>query len=100
MRDQDCQAGNIALRGKAVVECSRQAPEDIFLVDLCALLQFPFDFFHIFNHPNFLDPGLNLEDPTNFGVITTQITPNPEGFPLAQTFYRPRAIQIGARIQF
>jgi hypothetical protein len=59
-----------------------------------------FDFFNIFNHPNFYDPGLNLEDPTNFGVITTQITPNPDGFPLAQTFYRPRAIQIGARIQF
>ena len=59
-----------------------------------------FDFFNLFNHPNFLDPSPNLEDKTNFGVITTQIVPNPNGFPLAQTFYRPRAIQIGGRIQF
>ena len=59
-----------------------------------------FDFFNIFNHPNFYDPTPNLEDPTNFGAITTQIVPNPNGFPLAQTFYRPRAIQLGGRIQF
>ena len=59
-----------------------------------------FDFFNILNHPNFYDPNPNLEDQFNFGAITTQITPNPNGFPLAQTFYRPRAIQIGARIQF
>ena len=64
-----------------------------------------FDFFNIFNHPNFYDPNVNdfnanLENPANFGVITTQIVPNPNGFPLAQTFYRPRAIQLGGRIQF
>jgi hypothetical protein len=63
-------------------------------------LALSFDFFNVFNHPNFYDPFPNLEDRTNFGVITTQITPNPNGFPLAQTFYRPRAIQIGGRIQF
>ena len=64
-----------------------------------------FDFFNILNHPNFYDPNIldfnaNLENPANFGVITTQITPNPNGFPLAFTFFRPRAIQISGRIQF
>jgi len=59
-----------------------------------------FDFFNIFNHPNFADPFPNLEDPANFGAITTQLVPNPNGFPLAQTFYRPRAIQVSGRIQF
>ena len=59
-----------------------------------------FDFFNIFNHPNFFDPFPILEDPSNFGVITTQIVPNPNGFPLAQTFYRPRAIQVSGRLQF
>jgi len=59
-----------------------------------------FDVFNVFNHVNFQDPALNLEDPASFGVISQQIVPNPNGFPLAQTFYRPRAIQIGARFQF
>lgn len=59
-----------------------------------------FDFFNIFNHPNFQDPAPNLEDPAQFGAITTQLVPNPNGFPLAQTFYRPRAIQVSGRIQF
>ena len=58
------------------------------------------DFFNMFNHPNFFDPAPNLEDPANFGVITTQLFNNPNGFPLAQTFYRPRAIQVSGRIQF
>jgi len=48
----------------------------------------------------FQDPTPNLEDPANFGAITTQLVPNPNGFPLAQTFYRPRAIQISGRFQF
>jgi hypothetical protein len=63
-------------------------------------LKLSFDFFNIFNHPNFLDPAPNLESPANFGAVTTQIVSNPNGFPLAQTFYRPRAIQIGARFEF
>jgi hypothetical protein len=57
-----------------------------------------FDFLNIFNHPNFFDPTPNLEDKANFGVITTQLTPDPNA--TFQIFYRPRAIQIGGRIQF
>jgi hypothetical protein len=59
-----------------------------------------FDAFNIFNKVNFQDPVLNLQNQASFGVISQQIVPNPNGFPLAQTFYRPRAMQIGARFEF
>jgi hypothetical protein len=58
------------------------------------------DFFNIFNHVNFQDPSTDLQNPASFGVISQQLTPDPNGFPLAQTFYRPRAVQFGARFQF
>jgi hypothetical protein len=58
------------------------------------------DFINIFNHVNFQDPFLDLQNPASFGVISQQLTDNPNGFPLAQTFYRPRVIQFGGRFQF
>ena len=58
------------------------------------------DFFNIFNHVNFADPSTDLQNPASFGVINQQITPNPNGFPLAQTFYTPRVIQFSGRFQF
>jgi hypothetical protein len=58
------------------------------------------DFFNIFNHVNFQDPNTDLQNPASFGVISQQLTPDPNGFPLAQTFYTPRRIQFGARFQF
>ena len=53
-----------------------------------------FDFFNIFNRVNFADPGLSLDDRVNFGVVSGQLVGAANGF------YRPRAIQIGARIDF
>jgi len=58
------------------------------------------DFFNILNHVNFADPNTDLQNPASFGVISQQLTPDPNGFPLAQTFYTPRRIQFGARFQF
>jgi hypothetical protein len=56
-------------------------------------VQFTFtaDFFNIFNHVNFADPTLDLNQRTSFGVITNQ---------LINAFLRPRTIQLGARVQF
>ena len=53
--------------------------------------RFTADFFNIFNHVNFADPTLNLNDGSSFGVITNQ---------LINEVYRPRTIQLGARVQF
>ncbi|HKQ79254.1 MAG TPA: carboxypeptidase regulatory-like domain-containing protein [Blastocatellia bacterium] len=50
-----------------------------------------FDFFNVFNKVNFADPTLDLRNPATFGVITTQ---------LIASGLRPRAIQIGARLEF
>lgn len=49
------------------------------------------DFFNIFNRVNFVDPTLNINNPTSFGVINTQ---------LINIGFRPRTIQIGGRVQF
>jgi hypothetical protein len=50
-----------------------------------------FDFFNIFNHVNFSDPVLNLNNTSGFGVVTNQ---------LVNSFYRPRIVQISGRFEF
>jgi hypothetical protein len=52
---------------------------------------FTADFFNVFNHVNFVDPVLNLNNRANFGVVTTQ---------LIAAGFRPRAIQFGLRVGF
>jgi carboxypeptidase family protein len=96
---EDGRSGRGVLRGLSHWQIDLSLGKDTKITERVSF-RLTFDFFNIFNHPNFLDPAPNLEDPTNFGSVTTQIVPNPGGFPLAQTFYRPRAIQIGGRIQF
>ncbi len=50
-----------------------------------------FDFFNVFNKVNFADPTLDLRSPSTFGVITSQFI---------AVGFRPRVIQIGARVDF
>jgi hypothetical protein len=97
--DQDFRAGRGVLRGLSKWQADMSLGKQTKITEQVSF-NLSFDFFNIFNHPTFYDPGPNLESPTNFGAITTQITPNPNGFPLAQTFFRPRAIQVSGRIQF
>lgn len=52
-----------------------------------------FDFLNVFNHVIFNDPGLNLQSPASFGVISSQFT---QGVP----YIGPRRVQIGARFDF
>jgi hypothetical protein len=56
-------------------------------------VEFSADFFNIFNHVNFFDPALNLNNPANFGVITTELVP-------ANRQQGSRWIQLGLRVSF
>ena len=50
-------------------------------------LQFRAEFFNIWNHAQFNPPGNNVNDPTNFGVITSSSN-------------TPRVIQFGLKFLF
>jgi Carboxypeptidase regulatory-like domain len=51
------------------------------------------DFFNIFNHPNFFDPQVNVNNPANFGVISTELVP-------ANRTEGSRWIELGLRVSF
>jgi hypothetical protein len=51
------------------------------------------DFFNIFNHVNFFDPALNINNPANFGVISTELIP-------ANRQQGSRWIELGLRLSF
>lgn len=56
-------------------------------------IEFSADFFNIFNHVNFFQPGLNLQNPANFGVISQELIP-------ADRTQGSRWIQLGLRVSF
>jgi hypothetical protein len=56
-------------------------------------LTFAADFFNVFNHVNFANPSLDLNNPAAFGVITEQFTP-------LNRFAGSRSIQLGLRLEF
>ncbi|HTT33803.1 MAG TPA: carboxypeptidase-like regulatory domain-containing protein [Methylomirabilota bacterium] len=51
------------------------------------------DFFNIFNHVNFFQPSMNISNPANFGVITSELIP-------ADRTQGSRWIQLGLRVSF
>ena len=52
-----------------------------------------FDFFNVFNHVDFANPALAINNLTTFGNITAQFTPT-------NRTNGARWIQIGARVEF
>ena len=51
------------------------------------------DFFNLFNHVNFFDPSLNINNPANFGVINSELVP-------ANRQQGSRWIELGLRLSF
>lgn len=58
-------------------------------------MRFTADFLNILNHPLFNDPSTSLDNPANFGVITSQ-----PGNPGGGDFWAPRRVQFGLRLEF
>jgi hypothetical protein len=56
-------------------------------------VEFSADFFNIFNHVNFFQPSLNLQNPATFGVISQELIP-------ADRTQGSRWIQLGLRFSF
>jgi len=57
------------------------------------MLLFSADFFNVFNHHNFTNPGLSYTSPTSFGVITSTYTP-------PNRTNSARWIELGMRFEF
>lgn len=55
--------------------------------------RFSADFFNVFNHPNFANPTLNLQNMGTFGVISTTFTP-------PNRTNSARWIELGLRVEF
>lgn len=51
------------------------------------------DFFNLFNHVNFFDPSLNINNPSSFGVISSELIP-------ADRQQGSRWIELGLRVSF
>ncbi len=56
-------------------------------------VEFSADFFNLFNHVNFFQPTLNLQNPATFGVISQELVP-------ADRTQGSRWIQLGLRLSF
>ncbi|MGC1619318.1 MAG: carboxypeptidase-like regulatory domain-containing protein [Candidatus Acidiferrum sp.] len=56
-------------------------------------LEFSADFFNVFNHVNFFQPSMNLQNPATFGVISQELIP-------ADRTQGSRWIQLGLRFSF
>jgi len=56
-------------------------------------VEFSADFFNIFNHVNFFQPSMNLQNPATFGVISQELIP-------ANRTQGSRWIELGLRVSF
>jgi hypothetical protein len=82
----DGRSGNEGLRGLSRWDVDIQLGKKTSVTEDVRIV-FSLDFFNIFNHVEFNNPSLSLNNPRGFGVLTSQ-------------FGGPRTIQFGFRIEF
>jgi hypothetical protein len=94
---QDTRSGRNALRGLGFWQADLSISKETRINERLRFI-ISADFINAFNHVNFNDPGISLQNPAGFGVISSQrIDTNADG---ANGGFTPRVIQIGARFQF
>ena len=81
------------MRGLPVRNMDMRFGKDFPLGSEKRRLSFSADFFNVFNHHNFNNPGLSYTSPTSFGVITSTFTP-------ANRTNSARWIEMGLRLEF
>ncbi|RMG46504.1 MAG: hypothetical protein D6723_16940, partial [Acidobacteria bacterium] len=83
---QDRRDGRGVLRGQARWNMDLSLGKRTMITETVAV-RFSFDFANVFNHVEFDDPDLTLQNPSTFGVLGSQ-------------FNQPRFIQFGLRFEF
>lgn len=83
---QDRRDGRGVLRGQARWNMDLSLGKRTMITETVAV-RFSFDFANVFNHVEFEDPDLTLQNPSTFGVLRSQ-------------FNQPRFIQFGLRFEF
>jgi hypothetical protein len=63
-------------------------------------LEFRAEFFNLFNHANFLNPGVNNNNDGTFSAVSTGNNPNSGQFGQITSTYDPRIIQLALRLSF
>ena len=89
---QDERSGRSALRGLGFWQTDMTFGKSTRLTEKVGL-RFSVDLINVFNHVNFVDPVPSVQNPANFGVITTQRVNN------AQNIFA-RRVQFSGRIEF
>jgi hypothetical protein len=94
---QDGRSGRDALRGLGFWQADLSVGKETRLNERLKFI-ISVDMINAFNHVNFNDPSISLQNPAGFGVISSQrIDTDANG---ANGGFTPRIIQIGARFQF
>jgi hypothetical protein len=90
---QDTRVGRSTLRGLPHWNVDVSIGKETAITEKVKLI-YSSDFFNILNHPQFNNPILDLQDPRDFGVLTSQYDFNP------RLQSGARAIQMGLRLEF
>jgi hypothetical protein len=88
------------LRGPGYVNFDLAFSKTTAIIGERMKLEFRAEFFNIFNHTNFLNPGVVNNGDGTFSAATTGTNPNSSLFGQITSAYDPRIIQLALRLSF